>query len=258
MAKLAACGGFRDRGAGGSEGAKTPVVGADWRDVQAFSKSWVQTGAGEVVRVVRFVVADDHPVVAQMLTELLATRLGGVAVGVAASGDEAVRLCRERDPDLAVLDVTMPGGGGIEALRRIRAAGMRARVVLLTGQATPEAVRQALVLGVDGFLTKGSSLDDLCANVRQALAGQLALSPEASEMMRRLVVVPANEPTLSTVESVVLRELAAGHPIKAMATRLALSESGVYKVMERLRRKTGARTPQEMTLVAARRGLIAV
>lgn len=205
----------------------------------------------------RVVVADDHPVCAELMPRVL-ERVGCTVVGIAADGEAAVTMCEELQPDVLLLDVLLPKLGGVEVLQRIRGRGLATKVVLFTGSFSVEVLREALAWGIDGCLVKTSSIEEIEDAFRRVLRGEPAFGPEAADAMRRIVAGHDESAALSDLETTVLRMAAEGRAVKEMAGELTLSESGIYKVLERVKRKIGAQSLQELTLSAVRRGLVAV
>lgn len=205
----------------------------------------------------RVLVADDHPICAELLPQLLAG-IGCDVVGVAGDGEAALRLCQELQPDVLLLDVVLPKMGGLEVLQKIRDAGLTTKIVLFTGSFNVEVVREAMIWGIDGCLVKSAPLQDIRSAFERLRRGEPAFGPEAAEAMRRIVAGQEDAAALTAVETTVLRMIAEGRAVKEMSGALSLSESGVYKVVDRVKRKMGAQTLQELTLSAVRRGLVTV
>ncbi|NUR57464.1 MAG: response regulator transcription factor [Catenulispora sp.] len=138
---------------------------------------------------IRIVIADDHLVVRTGFAALLATQADFVVVGTAADGEETVRLCREVEPDVVLMDVRMPGIDGIEATRRVveEAAGRadgRPRILILTTFDLDQYVYDALSAGASGFLLKDATAERLFEAVRVVAAGEALLAPGVT---RRLI-----------------------------------------------------------------------
>lgn len=124
-----------------------------------------------MTRSIRLLLVDDHPVVRAGLANLLASEPGFAVVGQANDGAEGVRLWQALEPDLVLLDITMPGLDGIEVLRRIRQLSPDARVLMLTSSEAAEDVVQAVKAGACGYVTKHIEHEELVAAIREAHAG---------------------------------------------------------------------------------------
>lgn len=140
---------------------------------------------------VRVVVVDDEPLVRAGLRLVLDPARGIEIVGEAGDGVAALRLVREVDPDVVLMDVRMPGGDGIEAVTRIRAAGLRCRVIMLTAFDTDGFVLGALRAGADGFLLKAEDPELIEQAVLGAEDGAAVMS---AAVLRRLVTLAAEPP----------------------------------------------------------------
>jgi DNA-binding NarL/FixJ family response regulator len=208
-------------------------------------------------RRLRVVVADDHPVCSQLMPRLLAP-IGCDVVAVTEDGETAIQQCEQLRPDILLLDLVLPKLGGIEVLQRIRKQNLPIKVVLFTGSFSTEVLREAMVWGIEGCILKTSTMAEIEQAFQKVRAGQLALSADAAEALRRIVVNQDEAAVLTELETAVLRQTAEGRAVKTMAADLALSESGVYKVLERVKRKLGAQSLQELTLAAVRRRLLVV
>jgi DNA-binding NarL/FixJ family response regulator len=185
-------------------------------------------------------------------------------VGEAAHGAEAVRLTADLRPDVVLMDIRMPGMDGIEATRRIVAAGDRSRVLVLTTFDLDEYAYGALRAGASGFLLKDARPDELLSGIRAVAAGDAVVAPA---MTRRLLDaftsgIPSREPDadprialLSQREREVLEAVAQGLTNSEIATRLVLSESTVKTHVSRVLSKLGARDRVHAVIIAYDAGL---
>ncbi len=205
----------------------------------------------------RVMVADDHPICTQLIPRLLEP-LGYQMVAVVENGEDAVARCLELRPDILLLDLVLPKLGGLEVLQRIRTSGSTTKVILFTGSFSSDVLREAMVWGIEGCLMKTAPMNEIEAAFQKVRDGQLAFCAEASEALRRIVVDHDEAGALSELETAVLRQTAEGRAVKSIASDLTLSESGVYKVLDRVKRKLGAQSLQELTLAAVRRRLVSV
>ena len=131
----------------------------------------VPAGWDAVAKAIRLLLVDDHPVMRAALANLLSFERDFEIVGEADDGESAVRMWREKRPDVCLLDVTMSGMDGFETLRRIRAISPAARVLMLTSSDSAEDMEQAVAAGAQGYLTKNVVYDELVAAIRDVHAG---------------------------------------------------------------------------------------
>jgi DNA-binding NarL/FixJ family response regulator len=178
--------------------------------------------------VIRLLLAEDHPVVRAGLERLLANEADIDIVGAAANGREAVELALELQPDVVLMDISMPVMDGVEATRRItEVKGNAVRVVILTSFSDRTEIIAALDSGASGYLLKDAEPEELLAGVRAAARGDSPLAPRAARevLSARTDDRPASE--LSARETDVLRLVAQGLPNKRIARELEISEKTV-------------------------------
>jgi len=216
--------------------------------------------AGEVIRVV---LADDHEIVRQGLRALLESTGGFEVVAEAGDGHEAVAAATTHDPDVVLLDLSMPGMSGVEALRRIKESSRKVRVLVLSMHATSEYVRSALRAGADGYLVKGSGVKDLTEALRAVVAGEQFLSPEVERAALQdlldgpevgLVVDPLER--LTPREREVLQLIAEGHSNRSISELLGLSIKTVDGHRTRVMNKLDLHDATALTRFAIRHGLV--
>jgi DNA-binding NarL/FixJ family response regulator len=206
------------------------------------------------------VLADDHRIVRQGLRALLATEPEFRLVGEAADGLEAVRLVERLRPDVLVLDLMMPGLGGLEVARRVARQSPSTRTVILSMYANEAYVVEALRAGAAAYVLKESGAEELIQAVRAAAAGDRFLSPSISEHALRAYAREAGGPadpydTLTAREREVLQLTAEGHSGGAIAGRLFISPRTVESHRSNLMRKLGVRNQKELVRYAVQRGL---
>jgi DNA-binding NarL/FixJ family response regulator len=176
---------------------------------------------------IRVLIVDDHAVVRRGLEQLLASADDIEVVATAANGEEAVNACAEHEPDVVLMDLSMPVLDGVEATRRIVEASGDVHVVALTSFAEQQRVLDVLEAGAIGYLLKDADPEEVLAGVRAAYAGGSPLDPKVARVLldARRSQRPARE--LSSREEEVLRLVAEGLPNKHIARRLGISERTV-------------------------------
>lgn len=204
------------------------------------------------------VIADDHAIVRAGYCALLSRHPGCRVVGEAADGSEAYRLVAALAPNLLVIDLAMPGLGGLGAIPRVRQRQPACRVLVLSMHADPAYVERALAAGAHGYVTKSSAPDTLLAAVDALLSGGRYLSPDLSQQIawQRLGASVAGADELSPREFEVLRLLVEARTPAAIALALGISEKTVLNMHYAIKRKLNARTDIELMHAALRMGLV--
>jgi two-component system response regulator NreC len=188
---------------------------------------------------IRVLLADDHAVVRQGLKVLL-ERDGFSVVAEASNGHEAIKLCDENHPEVAILDLGMPMLNGIDAAREITKPGSRTRVILLTMHAEDHLVLESLRAGVTGYLLKTRASDELVQAIRSVARGEMYLTRSVSETVVKAYLSKEDLPgqLLSDRERQVLQLVAESKTTKEIATLLGISvktaESHRSNIMEKL------------------------
>src|SRR5438105_3175598 len=206
---------------------------------------------------IRVVVADDHPLFREGVVTSLHSMEDINVVGQAENADEAVRVVREELPDLALLDVTMPGGG-IEAARKIAAACPATRIVMLTVSEDEDDLLTALKAGASGYVLKGVAARELLSVIRSVHAGEVYVAPQLAwrllgEMTKPRAVSPLDE--LTAREREVLELVAGGLSNYEIGLRLNLAEKTIKHYMTNILAKLQVRSRVEAALLAHRAGL---
>ena len=207
---------------------------------------------------IRILLADDHILVRQGFKLILSGQPDMEITGEAANGREAVEQAEKLQPDIVIMDVTMPELNGIEATRRITAAAPRSRVLALSMHKDAVYVREILRAGARGYLLKDSADADLIAAVRAVAKGEGYLSPAISDAVltdyRKHVTDPLD--LLTTREREVLQMIAEGKTNKEIATTLNLSVYTVEAHRGRVMEKLNLHSTGELVRFALRSGLI--
>ena len=213
---------------------------------------------------IRVVLADDQRVVREGLGTLLGLLDGVEVVGTAADGQEAVELARRLDPDIVLMDLRMPRCDGIEATRRLAAARVRARVVVLTTYADDASVLAALRAGARGYLTKDAGADEIRMALEAVARGDAALDPAVQHHVVAAVAggddpaapqEPALPDGLTPREAEVLALIARGLTNREIAADLVVSEATVKSHVNHLFAKAGVRDRAQAVAYAFRHGL---
>jgi two-component system, NarL family, invasion response regulator UvrY len=209
--------------------------------------------------VIRVLLVDDHAVVRTGFRLLLQSIAEFSVVAEAESGEAACRLYGEVTPDVVVMDIAMPGMGGLEALRRIRARDPQARVLTLSAHDDPMHARRSLQEGALGFLSKRSAPDALVEAVTAVAAGRRYLD---AALAQKLALSEFDGGSKSPVERLSEREfevfvrLAGGATVQRIAQDLKLSSSTVGTHLYNIKQKLDVQNQSELTLIAIRHGLI--
>lgn len=176
---------------------------------------------------IRVVVVDDHPVVRDGIVATLSAAPDLEVVGQAESGPEAVQVAAATRPDVVVMDLRMPRGGGVEAVREMKARGIGASVLVLTTYDTDSETVAAIEAGATGYLLKDSSASRVVQAIRATAAGETVLSPAIAARLTSHVRSPSRTTALSAREREVLLYVARGTPNKQIAKELFISEATV-------------------------------
>lgn len=211
---------------------------------------------------IRVLLVDDHAVLRAGLRALLEAEPGMVVVGEAASGEEGVQRAAELRPDVVLMDLTMPGMGGMEATRRIVAGDSGARVLILTVHAESEYLLPVLQAGGAGYVTKMSADRDLVRALRVVAAGDVFLYPSAARVLTQSLVAPADDRAENPVEVLSAREkevlvlTAEGFSSTEIGEKLGLSHKTVETYRQRMMDKLELHHRSELVRFALKQGLL--
>lgn len=209
---------------------------------------------------IRVLIADDHPVVRDGLTVLISSLSEIEVVGVAASGEEAVRAAIELRPDVVLMDLSMPDLSGIEATSRIRRAAPTVRVLVLTTHEDPASLTGSMGSGASGYLLKTSVIGEIATAIRAVHSGQLTFGSDIAETALGLLTEgdsrpPRAFPELTEREFTILDLLASGATTERIADRLGLSGKTVSNNLSTIFAKLRVATRTEAALLASSQGL---
>jgi len=215
----------------------------------------------------RIVLAEDHRILREGLRAIFGGEPDLALVGEAEDGREAIDLARELQPDLLILDLSMPRMDGLAALEKIKRVAPNTRVLVMTVHRTEEYVFKAIESGADGYLLKDASASELLIAVRSVLAGDRYLcAAVASQFVtaflngkgKRQGAPKPRSPleTLSAREREVLKLIAEGYRSRAIGEFLCISEKTVEKHRANLMRKLGVNSANALTAIAMEQGLV--
>lgn len=204
-------------------------------------------------------LVDDHPVVREGYRSILRKQPGLRVVAEAADGAEAYRLFKDTRPDLVIMDLTMPGFGGIEGIRRIRQWDPAARVLVFTMHQNAAFAVQAIRAGARGYVTKMSPPEAFLRAVFDVLDGRIALSPDIDHelALSRLADETVAADVLTAREFEVLRLLLAERTTEEIADTLHISPKTVANLRYLIKSKLGVSSDIELVRLALRQGLLA-
>lgn len=211
---------------------------------------------------ITIVLAEDHQIVRQGVKALLAAEPDFRVVGETGDGLEAVRLIERLKPNIAVLDLMMPGIGGLEVARECKIVSPQTRILVLSMYSNEAYVLEALRAGALGYVIKESSADDLVYAIREVTAGRHYLSPPLSERSLVTYLEKANAGERSTYETLTLREreilkmIAEGYSSPEIADRLVLSPRTVETHRANIMRKLELRSTADLVRYAIRHGIL--
>jgi two-component system invasion response regulator UvrY len=206
----------------------------------------------------RVLIADDHAVVRRGLIELLADEYPSLSVGEARDAAEVWQLAGTQEWDIVILDISMPGRGGLEVLKELRRARPKMPVLVLTSHPEEQYAIRVLKAGAAGYMTKESAPEHLIEAIRKVSAGGRYVSPTLADLLAASVGADAERPpheSLSDREYRVLCLLGSGKTVGEIAAELSLSVKTVSTYRARLLEKMGMKTNAELMSYAIRNGL---
>jgi DNA-binding NarL/FixJ family response regulator len=209
----------------------------------------------------RVLLADDHRVVAEGLRVLLEPHFD--VVGIVSDGRDVLTAVKSLDPDIVVLDISMPAPNGIDTARELRAANSRAKVVFLTMHREDTYAERALEAGASGYVLKHSAPSELVAAIHEALGGGKYISPQIAESLvgssrSGVLGSPRKSSELTARQREVLRLVAEGRSAKEIAATLCISRRTAEYHKTRLMETLGVRSTAELVHYAIRTGVTSV
>ena len=211
------------------------------------------TAPGEPITVL---IVDDHPVVRDGLRGMFSASTEFVVVGEASDGPEAVIFTLRLDPDVVLMDLRMPRGGGAAAIADLRDRQVRSRVLVLTTYDSDADIFPAIEAGATGYLLKDAPRDELFDAVRVAAQGRSVLAPVVASRLMTRMRAPAPVQVLSAREREVLALVAKGTPNRAIARELFVSEATVKTHLTHIFAKLGVNDRAAAVAEAYGRGIL--
>ena len=207
---------------------------------------------------VTIVLVDDHAVVRAGVRRLLEQETLFEVIGEAESGEKAYKIFGELKPDVMVMDLSMPGMGGLESIRRILMRYERARILVLSMHEDLSFANQALKLGAKGYLIKNTLGDDLVKSIQMVVRGEIFLSDEIAKKIAMQSISGAEDriDELSAREFEIFRLLAEGLEIDAIAATLNISSKTVSNYQTMIKQKLNINTAVELIRYAIKTGVI--
>jgi two-component system invasion response regulator UvrY len=203
-------------------------------------------------------VVDDHDLVRTGITRMLADIDGLQVVGEADSGESALKLARELKPDVVLMDVKMPGIGGLEATRKLLRSHPDIKVVAVTVCEDDPFPTRLMQAGAAGYLTKGAGLDEMVQAIRLAFAGQRYISPQIAQQLALKSFQPQGSPfdALSEREIQIALMIVGCQKVQIISDKLCLSPKTVNTYRYRIFEKLSVTSDVELTLLAVRHGMV--
>ena len=205
---------------------------------------------------IRLLIVDDHPIMRDGLRGVFGGDGDFEVVGEAGDGAEAVQLAQALHPDVILMDLRMPGVGGVEAITQLREKQNPARILILTTYDTDRDVLPAIKAGATGYLLKDAPRDELIRGVRAAHQGQSVLAPTVASALVGLAGNRGPDTSLSPREVEVLKLVAGGDTNQVAARKLLISETTVKTHLLHIYSKLGVRDRASAVATAYQRGLL--
>lgn len=208
---------------------------------------------------IKILIADDHAIVREGLKQILSESPDLVVVAEASTGQEVLEKIGKNDLDLVVLDIAMPGRGGLDILKEIKSQRPKLSVLMLSMYPEEQYAVRVLKSGASGYLTKESAPDELVKAIRQISQGKKYISPSLAEKLAIDLEISPDRPaheTLSDREYQVMCMIASGKTLREIADRLSLSIKTISTYRSRILEKTNMKTNAELTHYAIKNKLV--
>ncbi|TWI50455.1 LuxR family two component transcriptional regulator [Pseudomonas duriflava] len=209
---------------------------------------------------IKVLVVDDHDLVRAGIIRMLADVQGIQVVGQADSGENGIKLVRELKPDVVLMDVKMPGIGGLEATRKLLRSYPDIKIIAVTACEEDPFPTRLLQAGAAGYLTKGAGIDEMITAIRQAFSGQRYISAQIAQQLALKSFQPHNSGSpfdlLSEREIQIALMIANCHKVQFISDKLCLSPKTVNTYRYRIYEKLSISSDVELALLAVRHGMV--
>jgi len=209
--------------------------------------------------IIRILIVDDHAIVREGLKQILSDDENLVVQGEAETAAEAIRLTREKEFDLVLLDISLPDRNGLELLEALKKSHPKLSILMLSMYRETQYAVRAIKSGASGYLNKQSAPDQLVSAIKQVVTGRKYITPSVAEALALEISVGKDSlphESLSNREFQTLCLLASGKPVSAIADKLSLSVKTVSMYRTRLLEKMHLKNNAELTHYAIRHGLV--
>lgn len=210
---------------------------------------------------INLLLVDDHELVRTGLKRILEDQCDMKVIGEASTGEEAIRFVRQEKPDVVIMDVNMPGIGGLETTRKLKHIHPDVKIIVVTVHVDEPYPTRMLEAGATGYLTKGCAVDEIVQAIRAVLRGERYLGADIAQALA-LNMLPGGKRSpfekLSQREMQVMLMVTQGHSIQDISDRLCLSPKTVSTYRYRLYEKLGVDNDVELTHLAVRHGMIGI
>ncbi len=208
---------------------------------------------------IKVLLVDDHDLVRLGVKRLLQDANGIKVIGEASTGEEAIKLMRELSPDVVIMDVQMPGIGGLEATRKMIRYNPMVRILALTVCEDEPYPSRLLQAGAAGYITKGCTAEEMLKAIRLLYAGDRYISPEIAQQLALKRFSPQEKSPLDALserELQIMLMITQGQKVQQISDKLCLSSKTVNSYRYRIFEKLGIKSDVELTLLAVRLGVL--
>ncbi|MFT5759747.1 MAG: two-component system invasion response regulator UvrY [Alteromonadaceae bacterium] len=208
---------------------------------------------------INVLLVDDHELVRTGIRKILDEVKGFKVIGETSTGEEAIKFCRQTEPDVVLMDMNMPGIGGLEATKKIIRYAPDVKVIVLTVYTEDPIPTKVMQIGAAGYLTKGAAPDEMVNAIRAVHSGQRYITPEVAQQMALSQFKSADEnpfSALSERELQIMLKVTRGEKVPDISEQLALSSKTINSYRYRMFEKLNVSNDVELTHLAIRYGML--